>query len=500
MGLDTLGLVLLLGAVVVLLAIGGVRLAGRLGIPGLLLYLALGLLLGSVSPWFDFDDPRLATVLGYSALVVILAEGGLSTRVETLRPVLWPSLLLATVGVGVSVAAVALPLMWILGVDSRQALLLGAVLAATDAAAVFSIMRRMRVTARLRALLEAEAGFNDAPVVVLVALLSSSAWGTTPWWTVPLVVLGEIAGGAAVGVAIGWLARWTMPRLALPSVGLYPIAALAFLVASYGLAAVLHSSGFMAVYLAGIVLGSAKRLPHRRSVVGFAEALSWTAEIGLFVMLGMLATAARLPEALGLAVVAGLALVLLGRPLAALVSLLPFRFSWRDVAFVGGAGLRGAVPIVFATIPLGESLEGSELVFDATMLLVFALTLLQAPTLPAWARLLRVEVPPEPHELELESAPLDGMRAVVLGLDVPAGSHLVGAWNTELGLPPGAVLSLVVRDGAPIVPDENTRLRAGDQLVVVTTTQARVATEQRLQAVARAGRLARWRGELGRED
>ena len=294
MTLDALAPALLVGAVIVLAAILGVRLAGRLGVSGLFLFLLLGLVLGSTFPALDLQDAELATVLGYSALVLILAQGGLTTRLSQLRPVLWPAITLASLGVAVSITAVALPLVWLLDMEPQLAILLGAVLAATDAAAVFSVMRRIKVSERVRTLLEAEAGFNDAPVVVLVSVVASSSFGEAPWWQIPLLVVVELIGGAVVGVGVGYASRWLLPRLALPSVGLYPIAALALLVGSYGAATVVHVSGFMAVYLAAVIIGSTARLTHLRSIICFADGLACIAEICLFVMLGAL-TAIDLP-------------------------------------------------------------------------------------------------------------------------------------------------------------------------------------------------------------
>ncbi len=208
-----------------------------------------------------------------------------------------------------------MPLVLLLGVSTQNAILIGAVLAATDAAAVFSVMRRMRISTRVRTLLEAEAGFNDAPVVVLVSVVASGAFDSTPYWQIPVIVLAELIGGALVGIGVGYLARWVLPRLALPAVGLYPIAALALLVGAYGLADVLHVSGFLAVYVAAVLIGSTARLPHRRSIIGFADGLAWIAEIGLFVMLGALAEVSRLPEAIPLALVV-CAILVLPRPAA----------------------------------------------------------------------------------------------------------------------------------------------------------------------------------------
>jgi potassium/hydrogen antiporter len=495
MTLEGLAPALLVGAVIVLVSVLGVRLAGRLGVPGLLLYLVFGLVLGSVFPALHVQDAELATVLGYAALVLILAQGGLTTRLSQLRPVLGPSITLATLGVAVSITVVALPLVWFLDVTTQEAILIGAVLAATDAAAVFSVMRRMRISARMQTLLEAEAGFNDAPVVVLVTVVSSGAFGTVPWWHLPVIVAVELVGGAAVGIGVGYLARWVLPRLALPAVGLYPIAALAFLVAAYGAAAVIHTSGFMAVYVAAVLIGSTARLPHRRSIIGFADGLAWIAEIGLFVMLGALADVERLPEAIPLAAVVLVVLVVLGRPLAVIVSLVPFRWPPPSIAFASVAGLRGAVPIVFAAIPLGLGVPGAGLVFDVTLIVVLVLMLVQMPVLDRLGRRLGVVLPEEAIELEVESAPLDGMRAQVLGIEVPDGSGFVGTFVHEIGLPTGAVVALVVRGETAIAPDVHTRVRAGDRLLVVATEEVRTATEERIRAVAKAGRLARWYDE-----
>lgn len=502
MDLDTLAVVLLQGAVLVLAAVVGVRLASRLGVPGLLLFLLLGLVAGSAIPALDFDDPELAAVLGYVALIIILAEGGLTTKISDVRPVLGPAIALATVGVAASIAVVAGALVLLLDLDLRTAVLLGAVLAATDAAAVFSVLRRLPLHPRLRALLEAEAGFNDAPVVVLVVVLSTTnGFEELPLWAVPLLVIGQLVGGALVGAAVGYAGRWLMPRLALPAAGLYPIAVMALLFGAYGLADVLQSSGFLATYVAGVLVGNAPGLPHRRTVVGFAEGLAWSAQIGLFVMLGLLADPGRALSSLGVAAVAGGALVLLGRPLAAVLSLVPFRLPASWVAFTTVAGMRGAVPIVFAAIPLGGGVAGAETVFDATLILVVVLTLLQAPALPWVAHRLGVAGGVAADELEVEAAPLDEMSASLLRFSIPEGSKLAGLYVNDLRLPEGAVISLVVRDGQGIVPDLHTRLRVGDQMLVVASGDSAGAATKRLRRISDRGRLADWtrrRGPAGR--
>lgn len=492
-------------AIVVLAAVGGVRLAARFGLPGLLFYLGLGLLLsdegiGGVA----FDDAELATALGYAGLVIILGEGGLTTRPSTVRPVLVPAAIMASLGVAISILFVAMPLYWIAGLDPRVAVLIGAVLAPTDAAAVFTVARGLRLPSRLQTLLEAESGFNDAPVVVLVVLLSTTVGSEMTAWLIPIVVISELIGGLAFGVIVGLFARWLLPRLALPAAGLYPVAMIALFMLSYGLAVVLHTSGFAAVYVTALML-AASELPHRRSVLGFVEGLAWAVQIGLFIMLGLLVVPDRLPSALGVSALAGAALLFLARPASVLASLAPFLHSgwltrvsrtapipWQWAGFASWAGLRGAVPIVFATIPLGALGADGELVFDVTMLLVVALTLLQSPTMPVLARRLGLVRPEQVGELSVEVAPLDTMNAALLDLDIPVGSRVVGTYITELPLPKGAVVSLVVRGGHTLVPDRNTRVKTGDRLLVVSTLAARAGTERALQAVSRSGRLAGW--------
>ncbi len=378
---DQFGLVALLGAAVLIVAVTGVRLTGRLGVPGLLLYLGIGLLLGAVLPGDVMVEPNIAIVVGFGALVLILAHGGLTTSLDDFRPVILPSLVLATVGVAVSLTIVALPLILLMGVDPQVAILLAAALSATDAAAVFAVLRRINVSTRLRTLLEGESGLNDAPVVVLVTVVASGSLQGAPW-LVPIVVVVQLLIGGVVGVGVGFATRWTLQRLALPAIGLYPIAAIAMLVLAFGLADFAQSSGFMAVYVAAVILGSAKDLPHRRAVIGFSDGLSWLAEIGLFVMLGLLAQPERLPASIGIALVATVVLVAVARPVSALISLAPFRWPIREVGFVSFAGLRGAVPIIFAAIPLGLGMPGAEVIFDVTLIVVLILTLLQSPALP----------------------------------------------------------------------------------------------------------------------
>ncbi|GAA3775727.1 potassium/proton antiporter [Plantactinospora mayteni] len=493
---DRLDVALLIGAAVLLVAVGAVRLSTRLGVPSLLVYLAIGVAIGESGLGIRFDDVELTRALGFCALIVIIAEGGLTARWSTLRPVLGISVTLATVGVVVSIGVVGAVVHALLGLDWRLALLYGAVLSSTDAAAVFATLRWLRLPRRLVTTLEAESGMNDAPVVLLVVLLSTSSLAGHDWWYDVLLVCYELAVGAVLGFGVGMLGRWTLRRAALPSSGLYPIAAVGLTVLAYGVATVSHASGFIAVYVAGVVLGNS-RLPHRQAILGFADGLAWLAQIGLFVLLGLLSSPGRLEDALLPAVVAGLALTFLARPLSVLVSGLGFRVRPREQAFLSWAGLRGAVPIVLATIPLSEGLPGAAQLFDTVFVLVVIFTLVQAGTLAPVARRLGIAAPAELTELRVETAPLERMQADLLQLEIPPGSRLVGVHLDELRLPVGASVTLVSRDGVGFVPAPDTRLKVGDSLLIVATARVRDEVERRLRAVNRRGRLARWFGEYG---
>ena len=487
-----------IGAVVVLVAAVALRVADRLGLPSLLLYLALGLVLGESGLGVQFDDAELTQTLGVAALVIILAEGGLTTRWADVRRAIGPGVALATVGVAVSVVVTAAITVWLLGASWGFALLLAAVLSSTDAAAVFAALRRLPIPRRLAAAIEAESGLNDAPAILLVTAVAAQIIGAEadPWWVIAVVVALELIGGAVIGVAIGFLGAELLRRVALPVAGFYPLAMLALSVLAFAAASLAHTSGFVAVYLCGVVLGNAA-LPHRSASIGFAEGMASLAQIGLFVLLGLLASPDRLVDSLGPALVVGGALLLVARPLSVVLSLVWFRMPWAQQAFVSWAGLRGAVPIVLATFPLTFAVPGATVIFDTVFVLVIVFTLVQGWSLPWVAKRLRIAAPITPRDVDVESAPLDELDADLMQLTVPPGSRLHGVYLPELRLPEDAAVVLVVRDGRPFVPDETTRLMRGDQALLVSARRSRSEAERRLRAVSRAGRLASWRGESG---
>jgi cell volume regulation protein A len=499
---ESINVALLIAATVLLIAVAAVRLASRLGLPSLLVYLVLGMALGPIGLGIQFTDADLTRTLGLCALVVIIAEGGLTARWSELRPVLGPAVVLSTVGVAVSAAVVAVVAHFLLGLDWRLAFLYGAVLSSTDAAAVFATLRRLRIKPRLSALLEAESGINDAPVVLLVLALSvtdASEGGHHPWWEHLLLAGYELSAGGLIGVAVGFSGAWLLRNAALPAAGLYPLATVALTVLAYSVGLAAHASGFLAVYVCGVILGNS-HLPHRRAVLGFADGLAWLAQIGLFVLLGLLVEPSDLGPAVLQALVIGFVLLVVARPLSVAASVGPFRYPVTDQVFLSWAGLRGAVPIVLATIPLSAGVPGAGTLFNVVFVLVVVYTLAQGWSLPPAARWLRVTAPDETTELELDAAPLERMRADLLQLDIPPGSKLAGVHIDELRLPEGAAIMLVTRDGAAFVPSSTTRLRTHDSLLIVAADRVREATERRLRAVSRRGRLARWFAEHGDES
>lgn len=500
MTLNEVYLLLVTGAGITLVSVTAARVATRVGLPVLLAYLGVGLLLGENGLGLRFDDVALAQALGTAALAVILVEGGLTTRFSDIRPVLAPAAVLATAGVLISVGITALGAHLLLGVSWQLALLLGAVVSSTDAAAVFSVLRTLPLPRRLAGLVEAESGLNDAPTVILVLAFSATGLdgGGGPLELLAQMVY-QLAAGGLIGVAVGTLGVWFLRRLILPASGLYPIATFACGILAFAAAGLAQASGFLAAYLAALILGNA-RLAHRRATLSVAEGLGWIAQIGLFVMLGLLATPRELPDAILPALAVGSVLLLLARPVSVLLTLLPFRIPLREQVLLSWAGLRGAVPIVLATIPVVAGVAGSEQLFNIVFVLVVVFTMLQAPTLPWLARRLRLSSARLGPDLQVEAAPLDAIAADLLHLNIDDSSRMHGVYIRELRLPLPAAITLVVRDGTAFVPDHDTRLQRGDQLLVVTTPAVRDVAERRLRAVTRAGRLARWHGETGDPD
>lgn len=495
MTLHQLYVALFIGGLVLLASIAATRLATGIGLPSLLLFLGVGVLVGEDGLGLQFDNAQLAQDLGTAALGIILVEGGLTTRFSDIRKVLAPAGVLATVGVAVSTLVTASAVHWLLGMDWQLALLLGAVVSSTDAAAVFSVIRVVPLPRRLSGLLEAESGFNDAPALILVLLFSAVPLQLDAP-AIAVSVFYELGVGAVIGIGFGFLGAMTLRRIALPAAGLYPLATFGLGMVAFAAAGTAHASGFLAAYLAGVVLANSG-LPHRSATRSFAEGCGWLAQIGVFVILGLLVSPDELLDEVVPAVVTGLVLLLVARPLSVALSLIGFRVPWREQVFLSWAGLRGAVPIVLCTYPIVAGVPDSWRLLNIVFILVVLYTVIQGPSLRMVAERLHLIPRDTTREIQVDAAPLDVLGAELLTMTVLPGSRLQNVTVLELRLPDPSVITLIIRAGRSFVPQPMTRLHIGDELLIVTTTVTRELAERRLRAVSRRGKLAYWFDEYG---
>jgi cell volume regulation protein A len=475
---------LLAGAVLVTLGILSSRLALRLGVPALLLFMGLGMLAGSEGiGGIAFADPALAQSIGVVALAVILFDGGLSTRWETIKPVVAQGVALATVAVAITAGITGTVAAWVLDVPIEVGLLLGAIVSSTDAAAVFSVLRSRNagLKGHIQPTLELESGANDPMAVFLtIGLIEVLTGPGTEWWSLLPLLATQFALGAALGLAAGWAARHLLNHAGLGIEGLYPVLTLAVGALTFAGTTLLGGSGFLAVYVCGLVLGNADVL-HRNSILRFHDAIAWLAQIAMFLVLGMLAFPSALVDSAGRSLLLVAVLAFVARPLATVVTLAPFRVPLREQAVIAWVGLRGATPIVLATFPLVEGVEGAGLLFNVVFFVVLVSVLLQGTTLDTVARLLDATVPvPNRTRAPLEAGqPLPDGTAL-RELEIPRGSVADGAMIVDLHLPKRALLVLVERDGTYIVPTGSTTLAENDIVLLLADADAMEQARQRL--------------------
>lgn len=466
-------------AVAALLAAGvlGAGFADRLRIPGALLFLCLGMVIGDEGlDLVSLADPVVAQAAGSVALLLIIYGGGLTTAPVDLRRAAGPGLLLATIGVLLTAGIVAAGAWLLLDVDVITALLIGAVVSSTDAAAVFTVLRRAPLPRQLVALLEVESGANDpAAIILTIGLLE--AWRSSPsaldWAVFGLMQLG---GGAVAGALVGLAGSWLLNRARLGAGGLYPVLALAVGGLSYGLAAAGGASPFLAVYVTGLVVGA--RVPrHRRSIRTFHDGLANTAEIGLFLLLGVLVFPSQLPELAPSALAITAVLVLIARPVAVVACLVWSSFSARELALVSWSGLRGAVPIVLATFPITAAHPDGVLIFNLIFFVVLVSVAVQGVSVAGVGRRLGLQAEPAPWAAVVDALPLEGVDVDLIEVAVTAELPIVGHRIREVPLPHGALLTALVRGGRTNVPTATTRLQSGDLLLVTVSRRPHAADD-----------------------
>ncbi|MEF8794378.1 potassium/proton antiporter [Thiohalorhabdus sp.] len=468
---------LLVGGLLILVSVLVSTLSGRLGFPLLLVFLGVGMLAGEDGPGgIQFDDFRTAFLVGNLALAVILLDGGLRTSLSTFRVALWPAAVLATWGVVCTAALVGGLAAWLLDTSWLYGALIGSMVASTDAAAVFSLLRSggIQLNSRVRSVLEIESGINDPMAVFLVIglveqILAPGAGSVADM----LWLLGrQFALGIGAGLLGGWLLAWLVERIQLAE-GLF-----ALLVGSGGLVIFagvnyVGGSGFLAIYLTGLVVGN-RRSAVIESILKPMDGLAWLAQAGMFLILGLLVTPSALVDHAPAALALALFLMVVARPLAVVTSLAPFRFAWREMGFVGWTGLRGAVPIVLAVFPVMAGASGAQLLFDSVFAVVVASLLIQGTSLPLAARWFRVMVPHQVAPTVRREVWHSGTRAMELvAFSVEPGAPIVGqSVGQRLTAQDGLSLRpvLVVRDQHPLLPERADAIQERDLIWVLCDT------------------------------
>jgi len=465
--------------------------ADRVRVPGLLLFLLLGMLVGSEGVGgVEFDDAELARTLGTIGLVLILFEGGLTAGWGEIRPVLGTAISLATIGTVVTAVITGLAAVWLFDLSTLEGLLIGSAVAATDSAAIFAILRGSHLRKRLARALEGESGMNDPVALLLVT-------GFIDWIELPDYGVVDMAGslivklavGAAFGVAIGFGARWVIRNLDLPTPGLYPVASIATAALAYGVPELAHGSGFLSVYIVALILGTGP-VPARPTTIAFHQGLSWVAQISLFALLGLLVYPSGLIDVAAEGLLLSAVLIVVARPLAAFAASAFAPFDARERVMLGWAGLRGAIPIWLATFPVVAGVGESELIFNTIFFVVVTSTLIQGSTFEPLAKRLGVvsdEAALRPPLIETGIIRELGGESFVWR--VRPGDAAAGHPIKNLELPREALVNLIVRDGTALPPRGSTEIEAGDELHIV----ARLEALEEVQQLA-----ARWRdGPLG---
>ncbi len=468
--------ILFIGSLLLILSILASKTAGRVGVPVLLLFLGVGMLAGTDGIGkIAFDDPETTQFLGIIALTYILFSGGLDTKWDSIKPVLKPGIVLSTVGVLLTAISVGLFASWVGDLTWKEGLLLGAIVSSTDAAAVFSVLRSKSIGLKgnLRPLLEFESGSNDPMAFFLTIGMTSwlTVQGFSPVDLVPMF-LKQMIIGAGAGFLLGKAIVQLINRINLEYEGLYPVLMLGLVVSVYSLTDLIGGNGFLAVYLAGITMNQSRML-HHKSLIRFFDGIAWLMQIVMFLALGLLVFPSQILPVVGLGFIIAMFLILVARPLGVWISLSFFRYKSREKLFVSWVGLRGAVPIVFATFPLIAGVEKSNLIFNIVFFIVIASVALQATTLAKFAKWLHLAVPEglkRKSLLDLELS--EDFKNALVEVTLPSDSIMEGKKILELDFPKTSLIVLINRNNKFITPNGATELKAGDKLMVMINSDS----------------------------
>ncbi len=447
----------------------------KLGIPTLILFLFVGMLAGSEGIGkIYFNNPGIAQILGVIALNFILFSGGLDTRWETVKPVLWKSIALSTLGVILTATIVGVFVHYVTDFTLVEGLLLGAIVSSTDAAAVFSILRSRNIALKgnLRGILELESGSNDPMAYILmISIISFMMQGDVSIGTLVFNFMFQMVLGAIAGVFLGKGMSIIINKIQLDTEGLYPVLVMAMVFFTYSLTHQIGGNGFLAVYLSGLVLGNSDFL-HKKSLVRFYDGQAWLMQIVMFLTLGLLVFPSAIYPIMGMGLLISGVLILVARPLAVFISLHFFKMKTRHKLFISWVGLRGAVPIVFATYPMLEGVDKSGMIFNLVFFISVTSVLIQGTTLPLVARWLHVEAPQKKKRLTVLDLDLsDTMKSELIEVMIPAESRVVGKPIVKLGFPQDSMIVLLSRAGKYMQPNGATTLQADDKLLILARTK-----------------------------
>ena len=462
---------LIAGSVLLILSVLASKATGRFGVPSLLVFLAVGMLAGSEGiGGIYFDSPYYAKVFGVISLSYILFSGGLDTDLKVVKKVAVSGVLLATVGVAVTCLVTGAFATWVLGFKWIEGLLLGAIVSSTDAAAVFNILRARSVNfkGQIRPLLELESGLNDPMGVLLtIAFLKVLTTNETSAAQIILHIIQQFILGGVVGFSMGRGALKLLNKIRLESSGLYPVLTLALVVLVYGLAEAIGGNGFLAVYLAGLVMGN-KTFVHKKSLILFHDGVAWLVQIGMFLILGLLVYPSKLIPVAGVGILISVFLIFVARPMAVFLSLAGSTFSQREKGMISWVGLRGSVPIILATYPYIAGAEKADMIFHLVFFIVITSVLIQGSFIPTISNWLKVDAPvKKKFRYPIEYVPTENMRSDLTEVEIPKNSRISGKSILDLNLPNGALIVLIQRQGNVIVPRGGTVLEAGDTMLVL---------------------------------
>lgn len=463
---------LLSGAILIIISVVFAKVFDNLGLPTLILFLALGMLAGSEGiGGIYFDDANLAQSIGIIALIFILFSGGLDTSIQEVKPVKFQALSLATLGVFISAVIVGVVAAYLLDIELRYGLLLGAIISSTDAAAVFNVLRSKNVSLKknLRPLLELESGSNDPMAIFLtIGMIQLIQEPTTDFWSLLWLFIKQFGIGGIVGLTMGRVIVYLMNKIKFDYEGIYPVLFLAFAGMVYAVTNVLGGSGFLAVYLAGIIIGN-KEFVHKKSLKRFFDGLAWLGQIGMFLTLGLLIFPSHLLPVIGIGLILSAALMFIARPIAVFLSLIFTKVKLKEKLFTSWVGLRGAVPIILATFPLIAGVKYADLIFSIVFFIVLTSALLQGWSLTYVAKLLKVDAPifkKVRSPIEFESKP--GDENDLYDFIISDNSLLVGKSIVEIGLPKESLIVMINRNEQYIVPTGGTIIEKGDILLILS--------------------------------